>query len=142
MVSLQLLLHFSCDFYQTFTDWRPYSDAAHIVDLLQFDHFWKSYCPLFILHLKLVSSQLLLHFSCDLYQTFTDWWPYSDAAHIVGLSGFDHFWKSYCPFLILHISYVSEKLPLLLLLGFRDKKSPHEAGDIAVCDRSCSNLYS
>ena len=46
-VILQLLLHFSTDFDQTFIEALSPSALAHIIGVLRFDHFWWSYGPLF-----------------------------------------------------------------------------------------------
>ena len=43
-------------------------------------------------------AQLLLHFSTDFNQTFTEVWSWSAPAHIVGVLWFGHFWQNYGPF--------------------------------------------
>jgi len=42
-------LHFTCDFHPTSTEWLSSSTASHIVRVLCFLYYWKSYCPLLIL---------------------------------------------------------------------------------------------
>lgn len=41
----QLLLHFFIDFNQTFREWLSSCDLVHIIRVLWFNQFWRSYGP-------------------------------------------------------------------------------------------------
>jgi hypothetical protein len=91
----QLLLHFSTDFDQTFTEALSSSALAHIVQVLRLDNIWPNYGPLFISLYRIYSeqffcAQLLLHFSTDFDQTFTEALSSSALGHIVGVLRLDN----------------------------------------------------
>lgn len=58
---VQLLLHFPCDFHQTFIEWSLSSASPHILGLLQFSYFWQSYCLLFNITIFSVHNSYISH---------------------------------------------------------------------------------
>jgi hypothetical protein len=91
----KLLLHFSTDFDQTFTEAFSSSALGHIVGVLRLDNILPNYGPLFFFSYKeyIVNNFFcaqLLHFSTDFDQTFTEPLSPSAMGHIVGVLRLDN----------------------------------------------------
>jgi hypothetical protein len=98
----QLLLHFSMDFEQTFTEALLSSALAHIVGVSWLDNIWPNYGPMFFFpYIEYLVNNFywvqLLHFSTDFDQTFTEALLSSALAHIVGVSWLEDIWPNYGP---------------------------------------------
>jgi hypothetical protein len=81
---------------------------------LWLDNIWPNYGPLFFFLIqnyqyivnKFFCAELVLHFSTNFVQTFTEALSSSALAHIVGVLWLDNFWPNYGPSFFPYTEYI------------------------------------